>query len=304
MPGASAVLAVLPHKPDPDVTGPDPALRTNLGEASPTNRNLALRVGSAAILAPLAIVVAYLGGWPFTIFWTLASLAVWWEWVRLVDPVGSKGALATGSCVLLLEALLAGSERIDIALMIVALGALAVAVTAAKETRWVAGGMIYASVLLISPVVIRSDASFGFLAIMFLFAIVWSTDIVGYFAGRAFGGPKLAPAISPKKTWSGAIAGTFAAIALGVAVVRSGHNAAILPVALVALMLSVVSQAGDLFESKFKRLFDAKDASALIPGHGGVMDRLDGFIFAACAAALFGVMRSGLDAPAHGLLVW
>lgn len=284
------------------MSNPDPVVPNSLG--APVSRNLALRVASAAVMAPLALGIAYLGGWPFTIFWTLAAVAVWWEWMRLVDPVGSKGALATGICVLLLEAFLVGRDRVVIAVMIAALGAIAASVTATKGTRWVAGGVVYASALLLSPVIIRGDAELGFVAILFLFAIVWSTDVVGYFAGRALGGPKLAPTISPKKTWSGAIAGLIAAIACGIAVMRSTQNAAILPTALVALALSAASQAGDLFESKFKRLFDAKDASALIPGHGGVMDRLDGFIFSSCAAALFGVMRSGLDAPARGLVGW
>jgi phosphatidate cytidylyltransferase len=224
--------------------------------------------------------------------------------VRLVDPVGSKGALATGTCTLLLETLLISNDRVDIALLIVALGALAAAITATKETRWVAGGVVYASTLVVSPVVIRSDADLGFVAILFLFAVVWSTDIVAYFAGRALGGPKLAPTISPKKTWSGAVAGTVAAVTIGVALIRYGQTSAIVPLALVALALSIVSQLGDLFESKIKRQFDAKDASALIPGHGGVMDRLDGFIFAGCVAALFGVARAGVDTAAHGLVTW
>jgi phosphatidate cytidylyltransferase len=286
------------------VAGRDPAMPVNVGEGGLSNRNLLLRIASAAVLAPLAIAVAYFGGWPFTIFWTLAAIAVWWEWVRLVDPVGSKGALATGTCTLLLETLLIGVDRVDIALLIAVLGALAAAITATREARWVAGGMIYASALLISPVIVRSDANLGFVAILFLFAVVWTTDIVAYFAGRAFGGPGLAPSISPKKTWSGAIAGTIAATAIGVVLIRYGQTSAMVPLVLVALALSIVSQLGDLFESGIKRQFDAKDASTLIPGHGGVMDRLDGFIFASCVAALFGVARAGLNTPAHGLVIW
>jgi phosphatidate cytidylyltransferase len=188
--------------------------------------------------------------------------------------------------------------------MIVALGVLAGIVTAGKQALAVAGGIVYASALLMAAAILRSDIKFGFAAIVFLYAVVWGSDIGGYFAGRAFGGPKLAPAISPKKTWSGALGGTAVAVAaaITIAVLFSIGNLAM--IAIVGLVLSVASQCGDLFESWLKRRFDAKDASGLIPGHGGVMDRLDGFIFAVVAAALIGVARGGFEASATGLLVW
>lgn len=282
----------------------DPAAATRMNTSTASGRNLLLRVLSAMVLAPLAIGVAYLGDWPFTLFWAAAALAVWWEWVRLVDPKGSQGAIALGACALVLEALLAGSGRIDKALIIVLLALFGIAVTATKHTKWIVGGILYASVLLLAPLIIRADEQYGFLAILFLFAIVWSTDIGGYFAGRAIGGPKLAPAISPKKTWSGAIAGTVVAIAAAFVLARSLQIQSLILLAMVALLLSVASQAGDLFESGFKRHFDAKDASGLIPGHGGVMDRLDGFIFAAFVAACLGLVRGGFDSAGSGLLVW
>jgi phosphatidate cytidylyltransferase len=212
--------------------------------------------------------------------------------------------LATGAAVLALEALLFEIGTLSVVVMMIALGMLATIVTAGRHALLVAGGMIYASALVIAPAVLRADMKLGFAAIVFLFAVVWGTDIAGYFAGRAFGGPKLAPSISPKKTWSGAIGGTIVAIvaALAIAHVFSIRNPA--ATGLIALVLSIASQAGDLFESKLKREFHAKDASGLIPGHGGVMDRLDGFIFASVVAALIGVARGGLELPATGLLVW
>jgi phosphatidate cytidylyltransferase len=284
--------------------GHDPAVPVAETTSTPSARNLWLRVVSAAVLAPLAIVAAYFGDWPFTIFWTLAALAVWWEWVGLVQPAGRYVVLATGIAVLALEALLFEIGTLSVVVMMIALGMLAAIVTAGRHALLVAGGMIYASALVIAPAVLRADTKLGFAAILFLFAVVWGTDIAGYFAGRAFGGPKLAPSISPKKTWSGAIGGSIVAIlaAFAIALMFSIRN----PVAtgLIALVLSVASQAGDLFESKLKREFHAKDASGLIPGHGGVMDRLDGFIFASVMAALIGVARGGLELPATGLLVW
>jgi phosphatidate cytidylyltransferase len=169
---------------------------------------------------------------------------------------------------------------------------------------WCAGGLLYAAAILSAPVLLGSDADHGFAAIVFLFVVVWLTDIVAYFAGRAIGGPKLMPRVSPNKTWSGAIGGTLASVAGGVFVASQFGIGSLVAAALIALVLSIVSQAGDLAESAIKRRFDAKDASQLIPGHGGLMDRLDGFVAAAAAAALIGMAHGGFAAPARGLMIW
>jgi phosphatidate cytidylyltransferase len=232
---------------------------------TPARNNLILRVMSSAVLAPLAIAAAYIGGVVFAVFWVAASAIVLWEWARL----------ATG-------AKLRVFALID----------------------WLAGGVAYAAVLLFAPLILRRDPEFGLTAILFLFAIVWGTDIVAYFAGRAIGGPKLWRAVSPKKTWSGAIGGTLGGIAAGLLVVTLMGLVVAPMLVLVALVLSIVAQAGDLLESAIKRYFGAKDASQLIPGHGGLMDRLDGFLTAAAAAVMVGLLRGGLEGPARGLLVW
>ena len=158
--------------------------------------------------------------------------------------------------------------------------------------------------LLLAPMLLRVDQQYGFVAIVLLFAIVWTTDVFAYFAGRAIGGPRLAPGISPKKTWAGAIAGALGAVI--VAIVIASYFGAFdkRTIALIALLLSVCAQLGDLFESGVKRRFSAKDASGLIPGHGGVMDRLDGFWAAALAGCLVGLLRGGFDNAARGLLIW
>jgi phosphatidate cytidylyltransferase len=158
--------------------------------------------------------------------------------------------------------------------------------------------------MLLAPMFLRADNTYGFAVIVLLFAIIWTTDVLGYFAGRAFGGPKLLPAVSPNKTWSGAIAGTGGAmvVALLVASLFGSFNA--VAILIIAFVLSVLAQFGDLFESWVKRQFGAKDASQLIPGHGGVMDRLDGFWAAAVAACIIGILRGGFDGPARGLLLW
>ena len=165
-------------------------------------------------------------------------------------------------------------------------------------------GLIYAGALLLAPILLRRDPTLGFSAMLFLFAIVWATDIAAYFAGRTIGGPKLMPAVSPKKTWSGAIGGALGAVVAGLIVVKCAGLGVTPALVILAFVLSVVAQAGDLIESAIKRHFGAKDSSALIPGHGGLMDRLDGFLTAAAAAVMVGLARGGLEAPARGLLIW
>jgi phosphatidate cytidylyltransferase len=169
---------------------------------------------------------------------------------------------------------------------------------------WCAAGLVYAAAILIAPVLLRRDATLGFAAILFLFVIVWLTDITAYFVGRAVGGPKLMPWVSPNKTWSGAIGGILAGVIGGVVVAGQFGIERLAAAAAVAFVLSAISQAGDLAESAIKRQFNAKDASQLIPGHGGLMDRLDGFVAAASAGTLIGIAHGGFDAPARGLMVW
>jgi phosphatidate cytidylyltransferase len=265
---------------------------------------LALRVVSAIVLAPLAIGVAYIGGWPFALFWGAAAIGVLWEWTSLVAGADRWSVVMAGAVSLALALALAQTHHLVAGVIVLAMGALAVAALAPMERRiWVACGIPYAGALGMAPIVLRSDER-GFLLIMLLFAIVWATDIAAYFAGRALGGPKLMPQVSPKKTWSGALAGTAAAILVAIAIARFAGLVGLVPIAILAVLLSVVAQAGDLFESALKRRFGVKDSSQLIPGHGGLMDRLDGVVAAALLAALAGLLRGGFDAPGRGLLVW
>jgi phosphatidate cytidylyltransferase len=284
--------------------GADPADRARgLERATSGRRELALRVVSAGVLAPLAIAIAFVGGWPFAMFWGAAAIGVWWEWSRLVagpaQPVFAAGGIAIAAAVGL-----AGAGWLGFALGALALGAIGAAGLAPRDRRpWTAAGVAYSGAILLAPVTLRSDPEHGFPAIVFLFAVVWVTDVMAYFVGRAVGGRKLAPRLSPNKTWSGALGGAAAAVVAAVAVARTAGLENHVMIALIGFGLSIWSQAGDMFESGIKRRYGAKDASHLIPGHGGLMDRLDGFVAAAFAAALVGVLRAG-DAPARGLLVW
>jgi phosphatidate cytidylyltransferase len=264
--------------------------------------NLMLRLVSSLVLAPLAVAAAYAGGPVFLAFWTVAAVIVLWEWDTLVCAHDRNSVLTIGVVALVGAALLMAFDWSGTAVTLVALSLFGVATLASRARRgWCVVGTAYAAALLIAPVVLRDDPNFGFTAILVVFVIVWLTDIVAYFTGRALGGPKLMPRVSPNKTWSGAIGGTLAGTAGGVLVAGGFNNVEIV---LVALALSLASQGGDLFESAVKRRFSAKDASQLIPGHGGLMDRLDGFIAAVLAGVLIGLFHAGFDAPARGLVVW
>jgi phosphatidate cytidylyltransferase len=275
------------------------------GASHGARNELALRVVSAAVLVPLVLAVTHVGGWLFVALWAVAASGILWEWHNLVFPDRKPFFLIAGGVAIAAAAVFAGMGRFGAAALVVLTGvAAAVATSAAGHRRWAAGGVIYAAAAIAGPTLLRHDSALGFTAIIFLFAVVWSTDIFGYFVGRAVGGPKLWPTVSPGKTWSGAVAGTVGAVAIGGTAAYIAGIANVVPVLAVALVLSVISQAGDLFESALKRQFSTKDTGALIPGHGGLMDRLDGFLVAALAAALIGLARRGPDVPAHGLLIW
>jgi phosphatidate cytidylyltransferase len=274
---------------------------------------LLTRVGSALVLAPLAIGITYLDGWAFVAFWTAAAVLVFREWSNLVIGQARPALHVFGACSVVVAAAMAAWKSAgggSIAGMVAVLAVIAAGTLGTmvwmRDNRgvWAAAGIAYAGVLGVAPVVLRSDPRYGLQAIIFLFAVVWTTDIVAFFVGRALQGPKLAPAISPNKTWSGAFGGVLGAV--GAAACLSSFFA--LPafgwVAIMALVLSIVGQTGDLFESALKRRFGAKDSGHLIPGHGGLMDRLDAFIAAVLIATIVGIGRGGLEAPGRGLLVW
>ena len=271
---------------------------------SPHSGELGKRVASAIVLAVLAVGAVAVGGWPFTLFWAAAALGIFWEWNAIV--AGSASAvLAAGATAIAVAAVAAGFGSFAAALLALVVGALAAALLCGSGRRaWGGSGVLYAGIALLAPVLLRRDEELGIVAIIFLFAVVWSTDILGYFVGQAVGGPKLAPHISPKKTWSGACGGAVGAIVAAMAVMLGAGIRPLVAVAVIALALSIISQGGDLFESAVKRHFGVKDASHLIPGHGGLMDRLDGFIAASGVAALLGLARGGVEASARGLLSW
>ena len=292
--------------------GEEPSSRTTPPAAAPVAApaagNLLLRTLSAAILAPLAVAVAYVGGVVFVGFWALAAGAVLVEWNAMVADRRRTMLTFLGAAILgvaAIAAIAAPVSGIAAALAAISVGMLLVCFVAAPGLRgFSAAGVLYAGALLLAPLVLRRDAEFGFIAMVLLFAVVWTTDIGGYFAGRLIGGPKLWPKVSPKKTWAGALGGAGGAVLAALALGAALEPANPLALAALALLLSAVSQAGDLFESSVKRKFGVKDAGRLIPGHGGVMDRIDGFVAAAMLAAIIGVARGGFEGAARGFLIW
>jgi phosphatidate cytidylyltransferase len=166
-----------------------------------------------------------------------------------------------------------------------------------------ASGFLYAAAAQTASILLRLDSRNGFVALVFVLLVVWVTDIGGYFAGRGIGGPKLWLRISPKKTWAGAVGGFVGSLLVAAGFVALHFGAAGALVSLGAI-LSIASQLGDLFESAVKRRFGVKDSSHIIPGHGGLLDRLDGFVAAIVLAAILGVVRGGMDGAGRGLMVW
>jgi phosphatidate cytidylyltransferase len=275
--------------------------------------NLTLRVVSAAVLGPLVLVFAYVGGWPFFLLCAAAGAGILWEWTRLVADGADSRILLPGLAALLFALLLIGLDEPGASAGMIFIGAaLAAGVMAAWPRRfpapnplvWGSCGIVYAGVAFLGPALLRRDAVWGFVAVAFVAVTVWATDIFAYAVGRMIGGPLLWPQVSPNKTWAGAVGGVAGGVAAGTSVAYASGVDKLVAVGIVAFVLSILTQAGDLFESAVKRRFGAKDASGLIPGHGGLMDRLDGFLVAAFVALLIGMLRQGPDAPAQGLLVW
>ena len=183
------------------------------------------------------------------------------------------------------------------------LGAAAVGwIAGRRQGIWAAAGVLYAGALVASVGLLRVSPSFGMAAILWLFAVVWGADIAAYFAGRLIGGPRLWPRVSPGKTWAGAIVGAFAGAVLGLMLAAWTNRLAAL--FWLGLATAIVSELGDLFESALKRRFGVKDSSGLIPGHGGLMDRLDAFTSASFFAAVVAILHPKGDYIASGLFQW
>jgi phosphatidate cytidylyltransferase len=287
----------------PDDEG-GPSLAARLADLGP-------RLGSAAVLIAVALITWTVGGVVFVLAWLAAALIVHFEWQRLIGGTFQATRLALGSGALIAAAILVGTASASLAILTICVAALAAGRAADPGKRgWSGFGVLYAGSLIIAVVVLRMSFPFGFYAIGWLFAVVWGNDVVAYFAGRLLGGPKFLPQISPSKTWAGTVLGIIGGALIGSLIVgvlawitRQEIPAPLYAPFLLGLVTAAVAQGGDLFESWMKRRFGAKDSSNFIPGHGGLMDRLDGFIAAAVWAAFLGALR-GFPSAAEGLFHW
>lgn len=266
--------------------------------------NLQLRIISGLVLAVVVLSLTWIGGVPFRLLAVLIAGAVFYEWARMARHASVRRIelVPEAFMAVLLVALAFGVPAMNFLLLTLAGTAIVAGISFVRGLgQWDAAGLAYASLSGFALAYLRGADQAGLLAILFLFAVVWGTDTLAYFVGRAVGGPKLAPAISPGKTWSGAIGGTVAGVVAGIVVAVLAGAGNVLLLGFAALLLSIVSQIGDLFESWVKRRHGAKDSSQLIPGHGGVMDRVDGLVVAALALYLIGSLAAAPDTPALGL---
>lgn len=253
---------------------------------------LARRIVSGVVLVAAATLDLWVGGWLFTLSVAAVVLLMADEWGRLATDLDRRAALALRLAVGLVAAaatLATEWYAIDIGLLVLAIGGVlaagAMAALAGRGASRAAGGICYLGLPGMALVWLRGDAGDSVLPVLWLLLVVWATDIAAYFVGRGVGGPKLAPSISPGKTRSGLAGGMLGAAVVGAAVAASSGGPVVLA-AVAGAVLAAVAQAGDLFESFLKRRAGVKDSGTLIPGHGGVLDRLDGLLFAAPAYAL------------------
>lgn len=259
-----------------------------------------VRVFSSIVLIPLALGSLYFGGWFFTSIILVAGLAMIFEWASMIDGVSELepgkpfgrvgGAFFPLAGVGLVALVLAGAGYYALAMVIATLGGLVAFIAAnpmSGRRIWAGFGALYLIVPCIALIWLRNDFEYGRILTLMLFVAVWATDIGAFFIGRFVGGPKLNPAVSPKKTWAGTIggiiSGALAFTILGMVFLPTGTP---LGHALAGGGLAIASVVGDFVESAMKRGFGVKDSGNLIPGHGGVLDRLDGMIFATIALAL------------------
>ncbi len=274
---------------------------------SPKWGDLGLRAFSAVILIPAVIADVWAGGIWFHLFVALIGVLMAFEWVTIVHRQ-SPVQLALHAAGAMCGALLPLDVGMNGALAAIAvLCVMSIALAAYEDASgpfWRNLGVAYVSLPAIALVVLREDPDYGIAAIIWVMVSVWAADTLAYFAGRIIGGPKLAPRLSPKKTWAG-LGGAMAGSAMAAALVAISLGlSGIATLALLAAALAIVEQGGDLFKSAMKRHFGVKDSGRLIPGHGGIIDRVDGLVAVATAAALIGVARSGVGHAGAGVLLW
>jgi phosphatidate cytidylyltransferase len=273
-------------------------------------RALRKRFISAAILLPLAAVDVWLGAPYWDVLVGIFAMVMAWEWAGMcavgrrparfvflgIGPAGLVSILAVT-----LAVAVSAAGRYGLSLAFLGAGAAVAALVGMRiqggRGRWHGLGTLYVGLPSIAIMWVRARPEVGLATVVWMLALVIAVDTGAFAAGRLIGGPKLVPSISPNKTWAGLLGGIAAAAIVGFVAARWLELPAALPLVLASAALAVVEQAGDLVESRFKRYFGVKDSSRLIPGHGGVLDRVDGLLAVALAVAL-------VQALGGGVLAW
>lgn len=284
---------------------------TTFGQEDPTERgwkqrlgeDFLIRLGAGVVMGLVALAFTLAGAMPFAVLVVLAAVVVSWEWGRMVHGTDANNVIAVLIITAALAGILAATGLVGLGLLALPIGAiLATLLSLGRNSVFSALGVFYAGIPAVSLIWLRSDPFYGLKAVIFLLLVVIAADTGAFLAGRLIGGAKLWPSVSPKKTWSGLAGAIVAGAVVGALfwLAVPGGSAAWL--AWMGALLAAAAQAGDLAESALKRRFGVKDASGLIPGHGGVMDRVDGVIAAAVAVAVIAIAID-VYAPARALLL-
>jgi phosphatidate cytidylyltransferase len=267
-----------------------PSLRSELGK----------RLVSGIVFAGFAIGLAWAGHNPFALLVLIVAVVMSWEWTRVVRDTDLDLTLIVHAAAVAASTILAALGYAALGLATLIIGTITVLLLEfGRRSLYSAAGVLYAGLPAIALLWLRGSNHTGFRAVLFIFLVVWATDTLAFIAGRTVGGPKLAPTISPNKTWAG-LAGGLIASTLTAAIFALFTGDSPWGLAVTGLAMGLIAQGGDLGESALKRVFGVKDVSDLIPGHGGFMDRMDGVVAVAVAAAFFALFVNP-HAPAEAL---
>ncbi len=252
-------------------------------------------------MAAIALALTYAGIIPFAVLILSVALVMCWEWGRLVRGEEFGPALVVHAAAVLAAGVLTLLELQVLGLASLAIGAvILLSIPLGPRRGMSAVGIAYVGFAAMSMLWLREDPALGFKAVLFVFAIVWGSDIGAFAAGRGIGGPKLWPRVSPNKTWAGFVGGLSAGLVAGIIFAQIVSGTGSLRLGLTGVVLALVAQGGDLAESALKRRFGIKDSSAIIPGHGGVMDRADSSVAVSIAVAIWALLVNA-ETPARAL---
>jgi phosphatidate cytidylyltransferase len=272
--------------------------------AHPHKSEMITRLLSALIMAALALGSVLVSIWTFVALVIAAGVTVSWEWGRVIRQAGFDAIAVLQSAAVTVVAVAVALSRPGLALIAAALALAGTGFLGFSSATlvWSLLGIAYSVLPAWSMVWLRSDLTVGATALLYLLVVAWTTDTASYAGGRLIGGPKLALRISPQKTWSGLLAGILTPALVGYGFALFLKDTSAWRLALISMVIASACQVGDLSESAIKRRFGTKDMSNLIPGHGGLLDRIDGLLIAAIAAALI-ALRDPAN-PGRGLLIW